>query len=36
MKTYLIIADGERVGIADLDPEEVKMLTDNGIILQEV
>jgi len=35
-KTYLIIADGEKVGYIDLYPDEVKILTDNGIILQEV
>lgn len=36
MKTYLIIADGEKVGYIDLDPEEVTALENIGIELKEV
>ena len=36
MKTYLIIADGEKVGLIDLDPEEVQMLTRNGLEVHEI
>jgi len=35
MKTYLLYADGEKVGYIDLDPDEVKMLTTNGITVIE-
>ena len=35
-KTYLIIADGEKIGITDLDPEEVTALENIGIELKEV
>ena len=36
MKTYLLYEDGEQVGQIDLDPEEVEMLTRNGLEVHEI
>ena len=36
MKPYLLIEDGQKVGIMELDPEEVKALENIGIELKEV
>ena len=36
MKTYLLIEDGQQIGIIELDSDEVRTLENIGFILKEV